>query len=544
MKKIFLHNLIFCFVAAACRSIPQTTAVSVEPPLSTEGPAPAVTAPQPTPTPFSVQPTQALAPSKVYGPDLENFSTEINPLTGLPVEDPSSLQLPAVLVSISNSPISARPQAGLSFASQVIELFIGEGTTRFLAAFYGDLPKRIPQNKSKCEVNFETRQEYKTWVGNRVWFDENKNGLQDPWEAGIGGVAMELLKADGVTSIATTCTDSNGFYAFDASKIDQTGYFIKVDTSRPATKPNAGFRNKDSDLIDPNGLIPFFFYGISDENIDIGFTEHAGELPIADSDIAPDRTYVGPIRSGRLTYDDFNRMFPSSCLVFASAGEGILERLKACEIIYGERADTPNTSLLDIDHLKELAEGNKVSNIPINYSGNLFSQQVPDNGRPASNLLVSFHQFAQSQWHYDMVSGKYARFTDNIDASGIFHSDIDRLTGRQITFENVIVVLGDYNVFRHGQYDVDLCCGLEGYAFLLRDGNIYKIRWSTNNGEWEKTTGLLRPIKFLGEDKQPFPLKPGRTFIALMTKNTMISEKTPGAWQAIFAMPDDFAPIE
>src|SRR5678815_534443 len=64
----------------------------------------------------------------------------VNPLTGLPVADPSLLQLPAVLVSISHFPVNARPQAGLSFAPYVFEIYITEGATRFLTTFYGEFP--------------------------------------------------------------------------------------------------------------------------------------------------------------------------------------------------------------------------------------------------------------------------------------------------------------------------------------------------------------------------------------------------------------------
>ena len=65
----------------------------------------------------------------------------VNPLTGLPVEDPENLLLPPALVSVTNFPVSARPQAGLSFSPMVFELFIGEGMTRYLALFYGDYPR-------------------------------------------------------------------------------------------------------------------------------------------------------------------------------------------------------------------------------------------------------------------------------------------------------------------------------------------------------------------------------------------------------------------
>jgi len=42
------------------------------------------------------------------------------------------LQFPALLVSISHFPVEARPQAGLSFAPYVFEIYITEGATRFL----------------------------------------------------------------------------------------------------------------------------------------------------------------------------------------------------------------------------------------------------------------------------------------------------------------------------------------------------------------------------------------------------------------------------
>ena len=86
--------------------------------------------PTPTPTPT--------APPGTSGPD--DYPPGVNPLNGLPVSNPGLLLLPPALISVSNSPVTTRPQAGLSFAPLVFELYIGEGATRFLALFYGDYP--------------------------------------------------------------------------------------------------------------------------------------------------------------------------------------------------------------------------------------------------------------------------------------------------------------------------------------------------------------------------------------------------------------------
>jgi hypothetical protein len=84
-------------------------------------------------------PVPTSGPGEVIGPD--SFPEGVNPLTGLSVENPENLLLPPALVSITNFPVSSRPQAGLSFSPFVFEIYIGEGMTRFLAMFYGDFPQ-------------------------------------------------------------------------------------------------------------------------------------------------------------------------------------------------------------------------------------------------------------------------------------------------------------------------------------------------------------------------------------------------------------------
>jgi hypothetical protein len=71
---------------------------------------------------------------------------------------------------------------------------------------------------------------------------------------------------------------------------------------------------------------------------------------------------------------------------------------------------------------------------------------------------------------------------------------------------------------------------------------MYKIRWATTNGAWEKQSGLLRPIHFIGDDKLPFPLKPGRSWISIMTINSTVKDQGNGAWKAFFVVPNDPAP--
>jgi len=547
MKKISLLLVLTALCSFGCapavppRSFPPPTATVI----AATAPPTGTTTPTTTPNPTTSPTPQPRLTPVALGPEREQFPAGVNPLTGLRIADPSMLDLPAVLVSISNSPPTARPQAGTSFASWIFELFIGTGTTRFMGVFYGDLPRRIPNTDGGCAVRAAQAEPGSNWVGNRVWLDENADGRQDPWEAGVGGVCVELLDAATGNRLDSTTTDSNGYYFFNVTP--QHEYMLQFEPS-PAyvfTTPNVGDDDEDSDA-DPLTGRTASFNGGAGSGWAAGLTLLNPQPQVnSPSDIAPNRTYVGPIRSGRLTYNDFHDMFPASCLVYASAGNGIRQQLHGCEIIFGEQPNvSPNTALLDVSHMKELAEKSKIAKQPVNYSGNLFDPALPSGGLPAASLLVYYHAFAQSRWQYDPVSTQYLRETDDADGKGLLHADTDRLTGRQLAFDNVIVVLADYQIYRHLQYDVALCCGLEGWAFLFRDGQEYKIRWSTGNRAWEKQSGLLRPIHFIGDDKQPFPLKPGRTWIGIMTINSTVKDLGDGAWKAFFVMPNDPPPDE
>lgn len=55
-------------------------------------------------------------------------------------------------------------------------------------------------------------------IGNYVWFDANRDGVQDPDETPIADVAVELLDAGG-NVIATTRTDADGRYWFNESNV-------------------------------------------------------------------------------------------------------------------------------------------------------------------------------------------------------------------------------------------------------------------------------------------------------------------------------------
>ena len=537
LKLLLLYKTLFiCMLLTSCvnsQSTQPTLAETPTPPSTTK--------------PTSLAPTETSTPQPrlspiIYGPEADDFPAGINPLTGRAVADTSLLNLPAVLVSISNMPVSARPQAGPGFAPWLFELYISEGSTRFMGVFYGDVPRNVSNIKGGCEVRDEIIRPKGDWVGNRVWQDENENGQQDSWELGIGGVCIKLMDSISREVLSETSTDSNGYYAFDRPETETIIQFIKPD-SYEFTKQDVNDDDRDSDAdtttgetrsIQANSTASFWDAGLI---LSDGVNATPNPAATSTPPYIPSEPYVGPIRSGRLTYNQIGNMFPNSCLVYASAATDIGQRLHKCEIAYGVDLKTPNSALLTVTHLRELAQESLNPLQPVNYSGNYFTDSSPDGGQIANTINIYYHLYTQAAWQYDPISQTYLRYTDRADATGDLIPATDRLTGRQLAFENVIVVFAEHGIFRPGQFEIDLSQGQKKAAYLFRDGRVFKIYWSTANRDWEKTTGLLRPIHFVGARDELISLHPGRTWIHLVTPFSSVTEQKEGQWLVRFVEP-------
>ena len=128
-----------------------------------------------------------------------------------------------------------------------------------------------------------------------------------------------------------------------------------------------------------------------------------------------------------------------------------------------------------------------------------------------------YHAYTQSAWKYDPISETYLRWTDLADGTGTLLPATDRLTERQMAFENVIVIFAEHHRYRHNQLEIDFSMGQMEEAYLFRDGQAIKIYWSTGNREYEKKTGLVRPMHFVDKQGNPVALHPGRTWIHIVT---------------------------
>lgn len=330
---------------------------------------------QNTPTPT---PTRSAEEGAAYGPD--NFPVGVNPLTGLPVKDPKNLNLPPALVSITNFPVTARPQAGLSYSPFVFEVYIGEGMTRFLALFYGDFPSE-----------------------------------QDA----------------------------------------------------PGNGQNAG--------------------------VTVDYT-------------------VGPVRSGRLTYEPIRKHY-GGFLVMASAWSGVAANLSEYTNVFGSDSSDINSAMVKVTDLQKIAEKNQPAlSGKANLDAYRFDPQPPAGGRDGRALWLAYNYLNQIFWRFDASNGAYHRYQDEADGK-TFRLMTDRLTGAPLTYENVVVLFVKHTARAETLIDMDLMYQNPQKALIFRDGKMYEAFWTTRNEGYEKTTGRLRPIRFVDAQGNPFALKPGQTWV-------------------------------
>ena len=165
--------LLVSLTAPGCSSRPrQSVAASLDPTptpgariVSFATAAPKTPTPRPalpTATPTSAPPTATPVPptaTPIPVPTLPPRPENENPLTGLPVDDPSVLQRRPVHVRVGNDP-GARPQVGLIAADLVYEEVVEWWVTRYTAVYLSQAPETVAPIRSARLINTQLTQQY------------------------------------------------------------------------------------------------------------------------------------------------------------------------------------------------------------------------------------------------------------------------------------------------------------------------------------------------------------------------------------------------
>jgi hypothetical protein len=418
----------------------------------------------------------------------------------------------------------------------VYEYYITEGSTRHVAVVYGEFPEPEIALHGDCEIRAEPTVQTDRLIGNRVWHDKNENGIQDPREEGIGGICVNLWNENG-NPIQQTTTDSNGYFAFDVGP----GSYI-IEAEKPAwldfAPKNVGDEANDSDADSASGRTDAI--NVSSSSLlfwDIGLVSSSVILPTPNPSETLAPAEIGPIRSGRIFYKYMGSMYQDSCLIYASADPAVLSQIPGCATV--AHTVTGGGAMLPLERMARISEQNKKFNPNFNYASNFFADEPPSDGQPVTELREYWALLNQSKWTYDAASESWWHYVDESDpeTAGMLQADVDRLNGRQLQYDNIIVMFAEHIVLKPTIVDINLSPGNVGDAYLFRDGQMYKIKWSTVATPYQQKTGRGQPMRFINLDGTPAALKPGQTWVIIMGRESYLEEVTEGIFRARFIAP-------
>lgn len=492
---------------------------------------------------------QQAAASFCYGPGGEPFPENVNPMTGLPVSEPAYLGLNPVFTSVSIFPPSVRPPTGVSEAPRIDQIYIGDGDSRLLVANYGSFPFAVFEDGEEAEsgepnadIGPLAEDEYVIW--GRVWYDGQPNSLEDSPEAGVANVPITLVDIN-LATVATTTTDSTGFYMFTLNGVALNTEF-QVRVGHPPTLPTYFFVQKDvgnDDTIDSDvtslGRTDFF-----------DPTDDADHI-VGHMDAGLRATYIlEGFRSARTAFQDIQVNF-CGCLVAAGADPTVAAQVNVCANVFGADASNIGGAGIDVSQLLAVAQNytENSSCTPNLQDAALFCTETPGGGGAGDEVYVQYNINNISHFMYDEALGAYTWWLNTPKSEAErgtapfsvetedYTQMIDGLTQETLAFANVVVLMVPHTAQNPAVTIIDLEMDFaSGRAFVFRNGMMFEATWSTQYPDYVENTDQPLPVHLM-LDGQPFPLAPGQTFYNYLNEFDTMTELSPGIWLADFDAP-------
>ncbi len=327
------------------------------------------------------------------------------------------------------------------------------------------------------------------------------------------------LEGYGPTEFPNEVNPLTGLELDDPTILDRRPVIIKIQNLPRADRPHWGLSNAD---------IVYEYY------TELGTTRFAAVF------YGQDAEKVAPIRSARLF--DFNvvRAY-KGMFIFGSAYEKTYFRLVNSEfanrlmiesantagVIY--RFDPSNYEGADTSKVNAYTQQMGIDNSRQNLDGMLFKMQPPAGGEESVSIFVRFSSAVYNRWDYNPESQSYHRFSDTKNSFGpddeAYEQLIDRANEKPINVANVAMIF-----VRHVDIDerptvevLDVSLLGTGKAYIARDGKVYEVAWSRPTEE--------SVLTFLNTDGSVFPLKPGQTWVEVMTLNGTVAKQDDGNYR-------------
>ena len=184
--------------------------------------------------------------------------------------------------------------------------------------------------------------------------------------------------------------------------------------------------------------------------------------------------------------------------------------------------------------LSKAASKNGVDNSRQDLSGMTFDRTAPDSGLTGTRIGVEYGLQDRGEWRYNAKTGLYQRWIESAAGSSEGHIPmqplVDRLTGKQLAFANVILLFTVYKEYAPTLFDTMIIENTHSQrAVYFRDGMMVDGYWRTAYDD--------RPIQFLDANKNLMPLKPGNSWIVLTGNSSTLTQPSTGDWELRFVIP-------
>jgi len=260
-----------------------------------------------------------------------------------------------------------------------------------------------------------------------------------------------------------------------------------------------------------------------------------------------DAPKIGPVRSGRLVDWQLTRIY-QGILAFDSADQwtvwpALMTQLGKRAISYAPinvpamydiGPHTVTSLFADSAKLTQYAANQLgIPKVRPNLDGTTFNSAVPDSGLMGQTIGVQYNPVDRGEWRYDPASGNYLRWIESVDTNNTVTMVplIDQLTGKQLSFANVVILFAYYTEYAPTLHDITVYFNQKGQrAILFRDGKAIEGIWKTKASD--------NPLQFyMDNGVNPLPFKPGNTWMVITGINTKLNQPVLGQWEMQFALP-------
>ena len=312
-----------------------------------------------------------------------------------------------------------------------------------------------------------------------------------------------------------------GLMVADPENLNRRPVFVKVANYPAYGRPHAGLSAADI-------VFEYYIGGGSNRFVGLYYGQDADQ--------------IGPMRSGRLVDPQLVNMY-QGILGFVGAYETVYTKIvdvlgiraitetgMSCPAICRTGNGDVTSVFADSAAMTAFSTQRGVDNHKYTLDGMAFDPAAPAGGSEGTDVLVQYADTDRGEWQFDVPTGKYLRLIEDTTGSELKMIPlVDRNTDEQLAFSNVIVLYAYYTEYAPTLHDIEFWGNTTGRpAVIFRDGQAYEVTW--------KVPSNSQPIQFLDENGDPFPLKPGNTWMAIMGLNSRLSE-SEGNWNFYFNLP-------